>query len=93
MELKCAMLPLGSNTQCKNKSVKNSIYCRVHNYIMKHNKSKTVQCLHCGKGTSAKYQICVLCGGHEVWLKHKYIDMIKPWRQEIARLNRIHIYE
>ena len=93
MELKCAMLPLGSNKQCKNKPVKNSIYCKVHNYIMKHNKSKTIPCLQCGKGTSAKYQICVSCGGHEVRLKHKYIGVIKPWRQEIARLNRIHIYE
>ena len=93
MKFQCTMLPPDSNEPCKNKPVKNSIYCKVHNYIMKHNKSKTVPCLQCDKGTSAKYQICVPCGGHEVGLKYKYIDVIKPWGKEIARLNRIHIYD
>ena len=89
MQNKCAMVPLGTNKSCKSKSVKNSIYCKAHNHIMKHNKSKVVQCLQCGKGTTATYQICDKCGGENVRKKHEYIEKIKPWRQEIARLNKI----
>ena len=92
MENKCAMMPLGLNKSCKNRKVKNSIYCKAHNFIMKHNKSKVIQCLECGKGTTAKYQICDKCDGKNVREKHRYIDEIKPLKQEIARLNKIEAF-
>lgn len=85
----CAMLPLGSNKPCKNKSVKHSIYCKAHNFIIKHNKSKVVKCLQCGKGTTAKYQICDKCGGKNFREKQRYFNSIKPFKQEIARLSMI----
>ena len=88
-KMNCAMMPLGSNISCKNKCVKDSIYCKIHNYIIKHNISKVVQCLQCGMGTTAKHKICYKCGGQNVRQKHRYTDVIKPWREEIARLNKI----
>ena len=89
MENRCAMIPLGSNKPCKNKPVKNSTYCKGHKYILKHNKSKVVRCLKCNKGTTAKYQICDKCDGKNVREKHRWFDKIKPFKEEIKRLNRI----
>jgi hypothetical protein len=51
-----------------------------------------VHCLKCSKGTTAKYQICVTCCGQNVREKHRYKDVIKPLRQEIARLNKIQLH-
>ena len=92
MENKCAMMPLGLNKSCKNRRVKNSIYCKAHNYIMKHNKSKVIQCLECKLGTTAKYQICDRCDGKNVREKHRYKDVIRPLKMEIDRLSRIEVF-
>ena len=56
---------------------------------MKRNKSKVVQCLKCNKGTTSKYQICDKCGGEKIRKQHKYINKIKPFKEEIKRLKRI----
>ena len=88
MENKCAMIPLGLNEPCKRKLAKNSIYCNAHKRIMRLNQSKVVLCLKCNKGTTAKLQICDKCGGKNEREKQRYIDVIKPRRQEIARLKK-----
>ena len=89
MENRCAMIPLGSNKPCKNKPVKNSAYCKVHKYILKHNKSKVVRCLKCNKGTTAKLKICDSCDGKNEREKIRYQKDIKPFQQEVARLRKI----
>ena len=85
--MNCQFLKVGSHKHCESKPKKNSKYCTLHTYLMK--TSKVKPCLNCGKGTSAKYQICVPCGAHKIRLKHQYYEIEKPLREEFARLSRI----
>ena len=82
--MECAFLKIGDHKPCQLAPTKRSIYCGLHNYLMK--TSKVVPCITCGKGTSAKYRVCMSCGGEKVRLRHRYIYLV-----ECQRLRRIEI--
>ena len=52
-----------------------------------HNSASYVFAFHkCGRGTYAKYQVCVKCGAHKIRLKHKYMYIV-----ECNRLRQIDV--
>jgi hypothetical protein len=87
MENICKFLKMDNNKPCPFKLTKKSDYCKLHNYLLKTNKVRP--CLECGLGTSAKYQICMCCGGAKIRETHRYHEIIKPWNEEVIRLGKI----
>ena len=85
--MECEFLKVGDHEPCHSKSTRNSPYCKLHNYLMKTSKVKS--CIVCGKGTYAKYQVCVGCGAHKIRLKHRYAEVVKPFIVETQRLRNI----
>ena len=85
MENPCAMIPQGLNEPCKRRRIKDGIYCKYHNYIMKKGKSKVKLCLRCNKGTTAKLRICDKCGGKNEREIQRYFNVIKPRREMLKK--------
>ena len=86
----CKFLKVGSDKQyCSKKPVKGSVYCHMHKFIMKNDKTKP--CLHCGKRTCSKLQICNKCGANNLRVKRRYHTVIKPFNDECKRLMCIDI--
>jgi hypothetical protein len=91
MEHKCSFLKINaSEPHCKNKPTKNSDYCALHNYVMKNRKVR-IPCLGCGKGTVAKYHMCMSCGANKIRLRHRYLDIDQLYKLECYRLRQIKI--
>ena len=81
--MECAFLKVANHKPCQSKPTKTSKYCKLHNYLMK--KSKVVPCINCGRGTYAKYRVCVDCGASKIRLKHRYIYVVE--RQRLWNIN------
>ena len=75
--MECAFLKVGNHKPCESKPTKNSKYCKLHNYLMK--TSKVLPCIHYGKGTYSKYQVCVQCGVHKI--RYMYVVECNSLRQ------------
>ena len=43
-------------------------------------KSKVIPCINCGRGTYAKYRVCVDCGASKIRLRHRYIYVVECQR-------------
>lgn len=80
----CAFLKVGNHKPCRSKHTKGSDYCKLHNYLIQ--KSKVVPCIRCGRGTYAKYKVCVDCGASKIRLRHYYMYIV-----ECQRLRNINI--
>jgi hypothetical protein len=78
----CTFLRIGDNEPCHRNHTKNSKYCKYHNYLIK--TSKTKPCTRCGRGTKAKYQICIRCGSQDYYNK-----TIKTYKSECNRFRKI----
>ena len=89
--MECTFTKVGNHESCHSKTTKKSTYCRLHNYLIK--TSQVKPCIQCGKGTYAKYQICVACGAHKIRLKHRYYEIQKPYKQEATRLRNMLLLE
>ena len=76
--MECAFLKVANHKPCQSKPTKRSKYCKLHNYLMK--KSKVIPCINCGRGTYAKYRVCVDCGASKIRLRHRYIYVVKCQR-------------
>ena len=87
--MECTFLKVGAQMPCTLKSTKNSKYCKMHNFLNKNSKVKP--CLICGKGTYAKYQVCVSCGAQRIRLNHRYHEVYKPFVNECKRLRNIEL--
>lgn len=87
--MKCAFLRVGNNEPCHSKPTKKSVYCRMHNFLIK--ASKVKPCLRCGLGTCSKLQMCNKCGANNIRMNQRYHEVIKPFNSECHRLRQIEI--
>ena len=86
--MECTFLRLGDNEPCRGPQ-KNSNYCAIHNFLIKHSKVKP--CLRCGKGTWPKLQICNPCAANKIRVNERYHTVIKPFNAECHRLRNISV--
>ena len=87
--MECTYLKVGARKPCTLKPTTNSKYCKMHNFLIKNSQVKP--CLVCGKGTYAKYQVCVPCGAQRIRLYHRYHEVCKPFVNECRRLRNIEL--
>ena len=70
--MNCQFLRIGSHEPCNRKPTKHSNYCYIHNNLIK--KSKAKLCIKCGKGTTAKDQICCACDDKKAYILEQYYN-------------------
>ena len=85
--MECAFLQVGNNEPCHLKPIKKSIYCTMHNFLIKNSQVKP--CLRCGKGTWYKLQICNKCGASNIRQKQKHHNVVKQYNNECRRVRSI----
>ena len=64
IDMEYVFLRIGNNEPCHLKPIKKSMYCSMHNLLL-----KTVQVntwLRCGKGTCSNLQFCNICGRNNI---------------------------